>query len=167
METSIANPFGVTPTPRFLEAVQDIAQAVGCDAARVAEGQSVRHHGLDFRIRHHGALDPAGMVLTIDLGPISSDRKASYYEALLKQHFTTPAGVAGYYAMQPDTGRLAYCLRIDLEKTDKVAHATLSFVELTAVSREKLAAVFEEAICLRMHNPAATPHDGWAPNRCV
>ena len=134
-----------TASPQFLEAAQRLAELMGEDTVKVARGAMLTHRGITFSLKHHGPLDPAGLVLAIELGPLPESDRAKACEALLRRNFDAPAAIAGYYAIPPDRDAIVQCMRIDLDhEPDPVGKAAF-VLEQMADTREVVSEVMERA----------------------
>lgn len=124
------------PPPQFLDAAQRIAHSLSLDLHKVIAGYPMTYQGVDFWLRHYGQADPDGMVLMIEIGRLSPSTEAQVLRALMEYQYVAPAGIAGYCAVMPDSDLLAYCMRIDFQRTPNPAGEVLDLVGKMTEIRE-------------------------------
>lgn len=138
------------PSPLFLQVIQDIGTRIGLDAQQIAGGAPIEFKGVTFWITHHGALDPEGLVLSINMGTITAEFEAAMFRQMLEHNAMTPAAVGGYYSLLPGTGTAMFCVRMNMARASNAADAVLAYVGLFAHQVGEFTGLMEQGFQLAL-----------------
>lgn len=134
------------PSPLFLEVIQNVGARIGLDPQQIAGGAPIEFKGVTFWLAHHGAMDPEGLVLSINMGEITAEFEAAMFRQMLEHNAMTPAAVGGYYSLLPGTGTAMFCVRMNLARASNAADAVLAYVGLFAHQVDEFTGLMERGL---------------------
>lgn len=142
------DPMERSPSPRFLEVVQDMADQIGLDAQAIVSGAPLELKGVTFWLGHHGDRDPDGLFLYIHMGDIDPALEAPLFRQMLVHNAITPAAVGGYYSLLPDSNTAAFCIRMNMARASNPVAAVLAYIGMFAHQVDELAKVVDQGMAL-------------------
>lgn len=116
MDTNLALPPRTIP-PAYRHAVEQFASQMRLDVQALLDGQRFDFKGTGFRLENHGAMDPDGLLLVVEVGEFSEQNEGIVCKRLLELNMLVPAARMGYYAVMPGSNVALFCMRIDLVQT--------------------------------------------------
>ena len=131
-----------TASPEFLEAAQQLAQAVGLDADMVAQGRPMVMSGLTFRLHHDVDADPTATLLMVEIGVLPPGQEERACRRLLELHYLGDCESDGTYCLLPGTRTVVCSVRRTFATTTDFAQSVLSFVEEKAAQKRLAFAAF-------------------------
>jgi hypothetical protein len=130
----------------FLQTVQEIGLRIGLAPEMIAAGSPIEFNGMAFWIGQDPQKDPDGLVAYVDLGVVKREFEAVVYRYVLQCNAAVHCSLSGHYCLLPDTGRLAFSVRIDLAKSATPADTVLTYIGIVANQTHQLEAVMSEGL---------------------
>jgi hypothetical protein len=129
------------PSPRFLQAVDELARTLELDPDRIAAGEGVQLGGVIFHLAHGGPQDAEAFSLIVHMGEVPAEKPLDVLRRLMEENV---AGAA--WGLLPGTDIIVQRTRIDLAKPASPAVEVIKHVQAISARFQAMATLAKAAI---------------------